>query len=129
MPSLVWGRDPQEAFEEPYEYGIQEQFLREARGLLHHLYEAFNAEIHTHTIQERSSDKAVWLLALDSLDSLRSAVDCIERKEHRLTGRLFRDVTETMDLAAYFFAATDNAVADLEKWYNDEIVPHRCYRD
>lgn len=29
MPSQVWRRDPQEAFEEPYEYGIQDQFVRE----------------------------------------------------------------------------------------------------
>jgi hypothetical protein len=33
MPSQVWGRDPQEAFEEPYEYAVEDQFAREARTL------------------------------------------------------------------------------------------------
>jgi len=29
MPSIVWGRHPQEAFDNPYEYAAQEQFTRE----------------------------------------------------------------------------------------------------
>ena len=28
MPSQVWGRDPQEAYREPYEYAVQDQFVR-----------------------------------------------------------------------------------------------------
>ena len=44
MPSIVWGRDPQEAFEEPYEYCAQEQFVGEADALLRRLYGLLNSE-------------------------------------------------------------------------------------
>ncbi len=30
MTSFIWGRSPQEAYENPYEYEAQEQFSREA---------------------------------------------------------------------------------------------------
>jgi len=33
MPSLVWGRSPQEAYDNPYEYEAQEQVVLE--GKLH----------------------------------------------------------------------------------------------
>ena len=38
MPSLVWGRDPQEAYENPYKDAMEEQFRREANQLLTRLY-------------------------------------------------------------------------------------------
>ena len=30
MPSLIWNRDPQEAYSNPYEYPAQEQFIKES---------------------------------------------------------------------------------------------------
>ena len=129
MPSQVWGQDPQEAFEEPYEYGIQEQFAREAMALLAQLYRLLNSEGHRYSTQDRSAKKAIWLLAMDALDSLREALASLQRKEHRIAGKLFRDVVESMDLAAYFHSGTTRSVACLRKWYDDKIVPHREYRD
>lgn len=128
MASLVWGRDPQEAFEEPYEYGIQEQFHREAEKVLAELYRLLNGDRHHYSAEDRSREKAVWLLAMDALDSLRDCLPALARKEHRVAGTLFRAAMETMDLATYFHAP-DSAKADLEKWYTDEIVPHRRYRN
>ena len=129
MASLVWGRDPQEAFEEPYEYEIQEQFAREARALLTHLYRILNSDRFRYTVEDQSLAKAIWLLAMDALDSLRDCLTALGRKEHRIAGKLFRDVTESMDLAAYFHSKTLKSISSLQQWYADEIVPHREYRD
>jgi len=129
MPSLVWGRNPQEAFESPYEYGIQEQFAREAMALLAQLYRLLNSETHRYSTHDHSAKKAIWLLAMDALDSLREALASLQRGEHRIAGKLFRDVFESMDLAAYFHSGTSSSVTCLRKWYDDEIVPHREYRD
>ncbi len=129
MPSQVWERDPQEAFENPYEYEIQDQFVREARSLFPRLYHLLNSDHHRYSVEDRSRQKAVWLLAMDALDSLRDCLKALTRKEHRIAGKLFRDVVENMDLAEYFHSGTDKSVSFLVKWYADKIVPHRCYRD
>ncbi len=129
MPSQVWGRDPQEAFEEPYEYEIQEQFAREAGTLLTRLYRLLNSDRFHFTVEDQSPIKAVWLLVMDALDSLRDCLIALGRKEHRIAGKLFRDVTESMDLAAYFHSGMPKSISSLQRWYADEIVPHREYRD
>jgi len=129
MPSIVWTRDPQEAYEEPYEYGAQEQFAREATRLLSQLYVLLNSERHRYVTDDRSLAKAVWLLAMDALDSLRESLAALERKEHRITGKLFRDVLESMDLAVYFSVPDEKSSRAMAKWYRDEYVPHGEYRD
>ncbi len=129
MPSIVWGRAPQEAYEEPYEYGAQEQFAREATKLLSQLYVLLNSERHRYATDDRSVAKAVWLLAMDALDSLRESLAALERKEHRIAGKLFRDVLESMDLAAYFCVPDEKSGMAMAKWYRDEYVPHSEYRD
>lgn len=129
MPSHVWGRDPQEAFEEPYEYAVQDQFVREATVLLAELYNCMNSDRHRYTIADNTTEKAVWLLAMDALDSLRDCLTALKRKEHRMAGKLFRDVVENMDLAAYFHSDDIKSKANLRKWYQNKIVPHREYRD
>jgi len=129
MPSIVWERDPQEAYEEPYEYSAQEQFAREATALLRQLYLALNVDRHRYTSQDRSAAKAMWLLAMDALDSLRESLAALQRKEHRVAGKLFRDVMESMDLAAYFSEHQAKNQEALARWYENEYVAHREYRD
>ncbi len=129
MASEVWGRDPQEAFENPYEYGIQEQFVREAEAVLRGLYRLLNCSRHHYTLEDRSAKKAVWLLAMDALDSLREALAALVRKEHRVAGKLFRDISESVDLATFFKDFPTQSRRFLHEWYADGIVPHREYRD
>ena len=129
MPSQVWGRDPQEAFEEPYEYSIQEQFACEAGVVLGRLYKLLNSKRHRYAVDDRSRQKAEWLFAMDVLDSLRDCLKALDRKEHRVAGKLFRDVMESMDLAAYFHSKTEKSNKALKKWYRDKIVLHGEYRD
>jgi len=129
MPSEVWGRDPQEAYEEPYEYGIQDQFSREARTLFKRLYKTLNSDRHRYTAEDRSCEKAVWLLAMDALDSLRECLEALGRKEHRVAGKLFRDVVESMDLATYLRSGTNKSKRALARWYSDKIIGHNEYRE
>lgn len=66
--------------------------------------------------------------AMDALDSLREGLASLERKEHRIAGKLFRDVLESMDLAAYFSAPDEKCSKAMSKWYRDEYVSHGEYR-
>lgn len=129
MPSQIWGRDPQEAFEQPYEYEVQKQFAREADVLLAEMYKTLNSDRFSYNVEDRSVEKAVWLLAMDALDSLRDCLKALGEKEHRIAGKLFRDVMESMDLAMYFYSKTPKSGTFLQKWYEDEVVPHREYRN
>jgi hypothetical protein len=129
VPSFIWLRDPQEAFENPYEYGAQEQFVREATLFLGKMYGLLSIPSHRYTVDDRSPTKAAWMLAMDALDSLCDCLRSLQRKEHRVAGRLFRDVVETSDLACFFVCGGPKATSALEKWYAGEVVPHRCYRD
>jgi hypothetical protein len=128
MSSQIWERDPQEAFENPYEYEVQEQFAREASALLERLYRALNSDKNRYTIHDRSIEKAVWLLQMDALDSLQDCLQALGRKNHRVAGRLFRDVVESLDLASYFFSQTKGSPQNLQKWYANEIVDHNNFR-
>jgi hypothetical protein len=129
MPSQVWGRNPREAYEEPYEYAVQDQFIREATLLYDRLYSLLNSEEYRFTVHDQSRMKALWLLAMDALDSLRDCLKALIRKEHRTAGKLFRDIVESMDLAALFDSGTAKSHLLLKKWYRNEIIPNREYRN
>lgn len=129
MPSQVWNRSPREALDNPYEYGIQDQFFREAKKLL----EELNVRLQKYSMKfhrdDQSVQKAVWMLQLDALDSLREALDALAEKKHRIAGQLFRVVVETLDLAAYFHSPTNEAHRHLKAWYKDKIIEHKIYRN
>lgn len=129
MPSIVWGRDPQEAFENPYEYDAQQQFVREATKLLPALYRLLNSDPHRYTRDERTTAKAVWLLHIDALDGLFDSLDSLTTKRHRVAAQLFRVAEEALDLATLFASGTPRATRLLSRWYDDEVVPHSEYRD
>lgn len=129
MPSQVWDRDPQEAFENPYEYAVQDQFVREASSLLLKFYRLMNDDRLTFRRDDRSVEKAIWMLQLDALDSLRDCKKSLVRKNHRVAGKLFRDVVETLDLAAYFSRRSKGSACNLAKWYGNEIIPNSVYRE
>jgi hypothetical protein len=129
MPSIFWNRNPEEAYRNPYEYSAQKQFLREARKLLKSLFKSYDRFNLTFSCEDQSLRKAIWMLQHDALDSLRDCLESLVTKRHRIAGRLFRDVIETLDLAAYFHSDSPQAKKQLGKWYKDEVIPHRVYRD
>jgi len=129
MPSFVWDREPSEAFSEPYEYGGQEQFVREANAVLAELKTHYARLDRSFSRDERTVQKAVWMLQVDALGALTDALYLTEGKRHRLASRLFRDVVETMDASFYFFHGGNKAHTDLVKWFENEVIPHRILRE
>lgn len=129
MPSFIWNRDPQEAMDNPYEYDAQEQFIREASLVIKQLALCLDKHNMTFKVQDKTLKKALWMLYNDSLDSLKDALESLKNKKHRIAGKLFRDVIESMDLAAYFSFESAESKQNLEKWFEDEIISHRVYRD
>ena len=129
MPSFVWSRDPSEAFREPYEYGGQEQFAREAAAVVGYLKERYAAQKSEFPLLDTSTHRAVWMLQVDALSALSDALELLEEKRFRVVSRLFRDVVETLD-ASYYFALGGNAsLKNLAKWYQNEVISHRVFRE
>lgn len=129
MSSFVWERKTDEASLNPYEYDAQEQFSREAKQVLKHLKEHYSKRNRTFTRDEKSVEKAVWLLQVDGLEALSDSLLMLDEKKHRIAARLFRDAVETLDISAYFFLGGETARKDLDKWYENEVVPHRRFRE
>lgn len=129
MASFVWHRNPEEAYSNSYEYAAQEQFAREAKGILTRLGKNL-AKYNLHfTAKEASIQKAVWMLHNDAIDALQEALGLLNRKNHKLVGRIFRDVWESSQLVEYFLSATPKSQKDLKKWFEDEIILHREIRE
>lgn len=129
MPSFIWDRSPEEAYQEPYEYPAQEQFLREAQKVLDGLFKELCSDDLRFKRDETTKEKAVWMLYIDALDSLRDCLQLLKDKKHRIAARVFRDIIESLDLAALFISDTEYSKKQLQKWFNDEIIPNRVYRD
>jgi len=128
MPSRIWNLNPLEAFERSYEYDVQNQFLREAESMLTSFYGLLNSDRNRFTVSDRSCEKAIWLLHMEALDSLRESLDALKSKRHRVASSLFRTVEELLALAAFFSSQSDSSASKLKEWYEDAIIPHSVYR-
>lgn len=117
MPSFVWNRDIEDAWQEPYEYEGQEQFHREAEKLLHLVKASYAEKDMFFDRDEKTLEKALWLIQVDALEALLDSLVLTREKRHRVASRLFRDAVETMDTSAYFHLAGEKAKGDIEKWY------------
>lgn len=129
MKNFIWNRNPQEAYENPYEYEALEQFMREASNVLSAIkvqLEKFNREF---TRDDKSLKKAIWMLHIDATDSLLECLELLLAKRHKIAGRLIRDTVEVLDLAAFFHNEGERSKNLLLKWYENEVVPNREYRD
>ena len=129
MPSIIWGRDPQEAIEQPYEYECQDQFCREATVVLSEFSAQLEKYTMTFTLKDTSVEKAIWMLQNDAVDSLKDILESLQSKMHRIAGKLFRDILESLNLAAYFHSEVDSSKKNLQLWYAGEFIPHRIYRE
>lgn len=129
MPSFVWERDPSEAYQEPYEYGGQEQFAREATALVARLKSIYEISNPSFEVDDQSSARAVWMLQVDALSALSDVISLLEEKRFRVASRLFRDVVETLDASYYFALAGEASEENLRKWYSNEVISHRVFRE
>ena len=88
--------------------------------------ELYNKTFHQ---DDRSLKKAVWMLLVDAIDSLLECHDFLLNKRHKIAGRLFRDAVEVIDLSMLFMTKTEKSKRLLDKWYDDEVIPNREYRN
>lgn len=70
MPSFVWERDTEDAWNEPYEYEGQAQFLREATQIVSFLKNHYSKKNMYFDRDEESLEKAVWLIQVCDLGCL-----------------------------------------------------------
>jgi len=128
MASIIWNRDPQEAINNPYEYNAQKQFYREAITLTDKIADKLlnNKKFH---LNDKTLEKAIWMLQTDTLFAFRDAVLLLEQKKHRIVGRLFRDILECIHLIEYLSSGTEKAKNDLNLWFNDFLIMHSEYRN
>ena len=124
MASIVWGRHPQEAYDNPYEYEAQEQFIREAKELLIHMQLKLDRFTMTFHSDEQTLGKATWMLALDLMDALYESVRLFEERRHRIAFRLSRDIMETIDLLWVLHSDTPRGEKALRLWYENETIAH-----
>jgi hypothetical protein len=128
MPSFIWRRNPKEAFDNPYEYDAQKQFDREATQLLKTLYDHLaHPRERRYYIDERTPEKAIWLLHLDALGSIADAHDNLQRGRHRAVPHLSRSSQETLNVAAVFSTRTTASAALLEEWFNGAVMTPKKY--
>ncbi len=81
MPSFVWDRDTEDAWNEPYEYEGQEQFHREAKKVLGYLKEHYSSKDMHFDRDEETLDKAVWLMQTDALEAIVDSLTLTEEKK------------------------------------------------
>lgn len=129
MASIVWGRNPQEAFQNPYEHEVNKDFSIEAHTLLESFLKHLMKKNRVFTKQDTSLTKAEWMLLTDSVDGLMEALELLDNKRHRVSARIFRDVIENLDLVSFFRSNTDKSKQYLAKWFEGEFIPHKIYRD
>jgi len=126
--SKLWIQTYTEVRNNPHDYENQEFFLKEASSILDEIYKHYDKFQLKFHLDECTVEKAIWMLHLDALDSLRDCIYLLEKKKHRIVGKLFRDITEVLDLAYLFWEEKDRGSPNLNKWYANEVIPHRKFR-
>lgn len=89
-------------------------------------YDKFQTKFH---LDDNSVEKAIWMLHLDAIDTLRDCIALLRQKKHRIVGKLFRDIIEVLDLSMLFWEERDKGSPNLKKWYDNKIIPHREFRN
>lgn len=128
MASIVWGRNPQEAFRNPYEHEVNMDFSVEARTLLESFLKDLMKKNLVFTKQDTSLAKAEWMLLTDSVDGLIEALELLDNKRHRVSARIFRDVLENLDLVSLFRSDTDKSKQYRMRWFEGEFISHSTSR-
>ncbi|WP_159948024.1 hypothetical protein [Polaribacter septentrionalilitoris] len=128
MRNFIWNRDPQEAMDNPYEYEAQEQFRNESEKLIKELRKYLITE-YSFKLNEKTSEKAIYMLTINALDSAFEIVQSLKSQSHRVTAHLLRTIDESIDLGVFFNSKSEKSKRKVEKWFNNEMIPHREYRD
>ncbi|PKG42837.1 hypothetical protein [Psychroflexus sp. MES1-P1E] len=127
MASLIWNRDSQEAINNPYEYAVEEQFIREANNVVSKL-ESTILKKKTFFLNDKSLDKATWMLQNDVLFAFKDSLYSLKLKKHRIVGPLLRVMYENNHLIVYLNNNHVNSQKTLSEWYDNKSPRHFEYR-
>lgn len=128
MASLIWHRDSQEAINNPYEYAVEEQFIREANTLVNKLEEALLNK-KSFFLYDKSLEKATWMLQTDILFAFKDCLSSLKDKKHRIVGPLLRVMYENNHLIEYLNEDHKNSEKALKDWFNNKSPRHFEYRE
>jgi hypothetical protein len=128
MKSQLWTQSLAEVKNDPYDYQSQQLFLKEASAILDELFKKYDKYQLHFSRDERTLNKALWMIHLDIIDTLRDCIDLLRNKKHRIVGKLFRDIQESIDLAILFWEEREINSVNLAKWYDNKVIPHRKFR-
>ena len=127
MKSELWDKDSIKAFTTGYSTEELdffdkecEEFLTVVINLSRNLNDKFSAE-------STELKKASWLILNDISCSLFDCLSELKKGNIRIAGRVFRDVLENMHLLELLNKSDDGKL--LKKWFENEFIPHRTYRD
>lgn len=127
MKSEIWDKDSIKAFTTGYSVEELiffdkecEEFLTVVINLSRTLNDKFD-------YKSRELKKANWLILNDISCSLFDCLSELKKGNIRISGRVFRDVLENMHLLELLNKSDDGTL--LEKWFDNEFIPHRTYRD
>jgi len=126
LRSKIWYQKLDDVIKSPYDYKNQKFFIKESKNLLNKIYELYDSYQLKFYLNDESVEKCVWMMQIDALDTLRDCFCLIEKKKHRLVGKMFRDIVEILDIAHLIKEKKDKY---LKKWYSNKIIPHSKYRE
>ena len=126
LKSKIWYQVLDYVVKNPYDYENQKIFIKESKSLLNRVYKLYDSYQLKFHLDNKSIEKCVWMLQIDALDTLRDCLYLVEKKKHKLVGKMFRDVVETLDIAHLIKEKQDKYLA---KWYDNKIIRHSEYRE
>lgn len=128
MASIIWDRDSQEAINNPYEYPAEEQFVREAKSLISSL-EKLLLNKKNFYLNERTLEKATWMLQVDVLFAFKDCIEILDLKKHRLVGPLVRIIYENLYQIEYLNSSSKAVTKAISDWFENKSPSHNDYRN
>lgn len=128
MASIIWDRDSQEAINNPYEYLAEEQFVRESKCLIDKLEKLILNKKNFYQ-NEKSLEKATWMLQVDVLFAFKDSIEVLDLKKHRLVGPLIRLMYENLHQIEYLNSSSKAAPKALSDWFENHSPSHNEYRN
>lgn len=127
MKSELWNKNSIKAFTSGYsteELNFFDKECEEFLTVVINLSKSLNNKFSANSIELK---KANWLILNDISCSLFDCLAELKKGNIRIAGRVYRDVLENMHLLE-LLNKKDNGKL-LKKWFNNEFIPHRTYRD
>jgi len=125
LKSKIWQQGLREVSANPYDYKNQNLFIEEAKLLLDEAYKLYDFYQLKFRLDDESLEKCIWMLQLDAIDTLRDSVYLMEKKKHRIVGKMFRDITESLDIAHLIKKQPEKY---LSKFYKGKNIRHSDFR-